>query len=348
MAKDPADRHPSAGALATAAAAALTAALGPATSARPSTTPAPSTPSRPEPAPSRPAQGGLGAGRPAALGRSAPPGRSSPPSRPSPFSPSPTSARPPAPASIVPPGTDNSGARSGLVGPVVAGVVALALVAVVLGWAVDWGKGERVAGSNTGTAATTAATTAAAGTAAATTTAATSSASAATTTAPTIDAQTSKLLASLPETFRGNPSCAPAPPTGQGIAATVTCSGANSRHFRFPPPDSATFHLFTDRAAQDAHFLALVGAHGIGREDESGGCRPETRPAHYALYYRDTSGPLPGEFTTCFVADGVGQVWWVDTRTTTTGVLRSSTATTPDALDGLGYWWNGMVLTAMS
>jgi serine/threonine-protein kinase len=224
------------------------------------------------------------------------------------------------------------------VAPIVAGAVALVLVAVVLVWSSDWlGDGRLASNTTTSTTSTTT-------TAATTSKATTSSTSAATT---TVDQQATVLLERLPTVYRGNPSCAPTPSSG-GVAATVTCTKANSAHFRFPPPDRAVFHLFTDRAAQDAHFKALVDANRIPRDDSQGGCRPLTQPAHYALYYRSESGPVPGEYTTCFVADGVGRVWWVDTRTSVTGELRSSTALDPDSLDQLGYWWNSMILTQMS
>ncbi|WP_231648668.1 hypothetical protein [Saccharothrix sp. NRRL B-16348] len=227
------------------------------------------------------------------------------------------------------------------VAPIVAGAVALVLVAVVLVWAVDWLGDRRLAKSTT--TATTTATTTTAKTSASTskTTASTTS-----TTTTTVDPQATVLLERLPSVYRGNPSCAPTLSSG-GVAATVTCTKANSEHFRFPPPDQAVFHLFADRAAQDAHFKALVDANGIPRDDSQGGCRPLTQPAHYSLYYRSENGPAPGEYVTCFVADGAGRLWWVDTRTSITGELRSSTALDPDRLDQLGYWWNTMILTQM-
>jgi serine/threonine kinase PknH len=216
---------------------------------------------------------------------------------------------------------------------IVGGAVALAIVAVVLARSVDWTGVGGLANPTSGTTTTV------------TTTVSTRTTASTTTT--TSDQQATALLDRLPGIYRGNPSCV-LTLSSRGVAATATCTEANSAHFRFPPPDQAVFHLFSDRAAQDAHFKALVEANGIPRDDQYGGCRPLTRPAHYALYYRADSDPVPGEYTTCFVADGVGQLWWVDTRTSVTGVLRSSSALDPDALDQLGYWWNTMILTAMS
>jgi hypothetical protein len=111
-----------------------------------------------------------------------------------------------------------------------------------------------------------------------------------------------------------------------------------------PPPAAAEFRLFADRAKQDAYFLALVNSRGIPRMDERGGCRPKSDPIHYALFYRDTSGPLPGEFTTCFLADGNAQVWWGDTRNLTIGTLKKPGDV--DTLDKLDLWWNHQILSA--
>ncbi|MCE6997112.1 protein kinase [Saccharothrix sp. S26] len=353
MAKSPTDRYPTAGTLATAAAQALAipphpaapltppAGTSPPTAGPPTppagawraTAPPPAAPPRTPPvAESSPVGESSAAPRPAgspfaAAPRTPPAGRSTGgqalrPSRPHP------GANTPVPAPRSP------GRR---VAPIVAGVVALLLVAVVLVWAVDWKGDSRLAHSTTGTTTPTTATAQTSKTSR--TTAATTS-----TTSTTVDRQATVLLERLPEVYRGNPTCAPTP-SAPGVAATVTCTEANSAHFRFPPPNEAVFHLFTDRAAQDAHFQALVRARGIPRDDTNGGCRPLTRPAHYSAYYRSERQPLPGEYTTCFIADGVGQVWWVDTQTSTTGVLRSSTALDPDSLDQLGYWWNTMILT---
>ncbi|PSL43174.1 serine/threonine-protein kinase [Saccharothrix carnea] len=352
MAKDPTHRFPTAGALATAAAEALATpslAVTPPVTTPPhpaagssGESPSSAAPSHP---PAPPSAGGAPAAPPAGRALAGPqqPGRHQPGPRSAPHfvATLQSGSQGGAMNAPAPPARRTSGRR---VAPIVAGAVALAIVAVVLVWSVDWAGDRRLA--NSATVTTTAATTTTATTTAESRTR-TTTAQTTTATTVTVDQQVTVLLDRLPGVYRGNPSCAPTPSTGPGVTATVTCTKANQQHFRFPPPDQAVFHLFTDRAAQDAHFKALVDAKGIPREDESGGCRPLTRPAHYALYYRSESGPVPGEYTTCFVSDGVGQLWWVDTRTSTTGVLRSSTALDPDALDQLGYWWNTMILTPM-
>ncbi|ROP35129.1 serine/threonine-protein kinase [Saccharothrix texasensis] len=331
MAKDPADRYPTAGALAAAAAEALTTPAGP-DAAGPVLGP---------PAANRVTRVPFAAGPaspPASPARAASPPRTPARGNRVPLTAPPRGAVPLSSSPVVVPVQRPAG-RKVPVAPIVAGAVALVLVAVVVVWSRDWTGGGRLAGSATvTTTSTTLSTTSKAGT---------PTSSATRTTSTTVDHQAVTLLGRLPSAYRDNPTCAPTPSSG-GVAATVTCTKANSVHFRFPPPDQAVFHLFTDRAAQDAHFKAVVDANGIPRDDSQGGCRPLTQPVHYALYYRSESGPVPGEYTTCFVADGVGQVWWVDTRTSVTGQLRSSTALDPDSLDQLGYWWNSMILTQMS
>ncbi|MFE9750431.1 serine/threonine-protein kinase [Saccharothrix saharensis] len=332
MAKDPTDRYPTAGALATAAARALT------TTPPPLPRPVPTPALAPTPASATPS-GPVRVPMPVPVPVPTPPSGLAPARGPVSIPvPTPPSGTAPARGPVTVPGPP-AAPHSRKVAPIVAGAVGLLLVAVVLVWSVDWKGGGTLASPTTTTEAPT--------TEATTTTTATAATSETTTTTTKADQQVTVLLSRLPAVYRDNPSCVPTP-SGTGVAATVTCAKANSAHFRFPPPDEAVFHLFTDRTAQDAHFKALVDAHGIPRDDSQGGCRPLTRSAHYARYYRPERDPVPGEYTTCFVADGVGQVWWVDAQTTITGVLRSSTALDPDALDQLGYWWNGMILSSTS
>ncbi|WP_281360626.1 hypothetical protein [Lentzea indica] len=156
-----------------------------------------------------------------------------------------------------------------------------------------------------------------------------------TTQSPQVDA----LLAALPDVYK-NVGCSAITADGGAVAA-VRCG--HSWDPRDQQPDEAQFRLFADRATQDAFFQMLVTSRGIPRMDERGGCRPKSDPIHYALYYRDTSGPLPGEFVTCFLADGYAQVWWVDSRTLTIGVVKKQGDL--NTLDTLDLWWNTKILS---
>ncbi|MEU0878240.1 protein kinase [Lentzea sp. NPDC005914] len=216
--------------------------------------------------------------------------------------------------------------RAALVGGVLAAVVGIVATALIIA------NGDKTRGSGTSSSTTSSSTTSST----------TSSASATTTTrSPQVDA----LLAALPAVYRNTAEpCVPTTPDSGAVAA-VRCTGTTSWAPRYPPPDEAEFRLFGDRATQDAYFQALVTSRGIPRIDERGGCRPKSDPIHYALYYRDTSGPLPGEFTTCFLADGNAQVWWVDTRTLTIGALKRPGGI--DVLDNLDLWWNLTILSEL-
>jgi serine/threonine-protein kinase len=216
------------------------------------------------------------------------------------------------------PGRTSRAERVGLIGATLV-VVALIVAAVVYVGNLDKTRGS--ASSSSGTTSTTTST--------------------ATTTTTTRSPQVDALLAALPTVYR-NTGCTAITADGGAVAA-VHCT-TNAWDPRNQEPDEAEFRLFADRAAQDAYFQALVTSRGIPRMDERGGCRPKSDPIHYALYYRDTSGPLPGEFVTCFLADGIAQVWWVDTRTLTIGVLKAPGELT--TLDSLDLWWNTKILSA--
>ncbi|WP_112266348.1 serine/threonine-protein kinase [Lentzea terrae] len=200
----------------------------------------------------------------------------------------------------------------------------LVVAAVLVVTALVYGNGDKTRGAGTTLTSTTTTTTS-------------------TTTTTTRSPQVAALLAALPAVYKPADTCVPFTPDGGAVAA-VRCPSPGGWEPYFPPPDEADFRLFGDRATQDAFFRALVTSRGIPRMDDRGGCRPKSDPVHYALYHRDTSGPLPGEFTTCFLADGTAQVWWVDTRTLTVGVLKRPGDV--NTLDSLDTWWNQRILSA--
>jgi serine/threonine-protein kinase len=218
-----------------------------------------------------------------------------------------------------------AGAEPGTASPaLVAGALAVVVLLVVT--AIVFSNGDRKSGS---------------GTTSTTTTTSTSSSPATTTTARS--PQDDVLLAALPAVYRGVGSCEPISPDGGAVAA-VRCTKQNSPWDPAKlPPAEAEFWLFGDRATQDAYFQAVVTSKGIPRIDDAGRCRPTIDPIHYTHYRRVVStGELPGEFTTCFVGDGNAQVWWVDTRTLTIGVVkRPGDISTLDRLD---LWWATTIL----
>jgi serine/threonine-protein kinase len=308
MAKDPAARHESAGALATAARAALT----PTPRATPTPTSTASVLTEPVPPP-RPIAPASGPGSPAA------------PRLPWQHGPVPSA----------PVGPQRTARRTALA-VVAASVVVLVAVAAVVHSMLDGSSKKIIGGSGTATGSRTAESQTTK-----------SSTRTTTTKAPAPSPEEQKLLSSLPGVYRGNASCVTEPADGEGVTAEVVCTQANERHFRFDPPARAEFRLFATRAAQDAHFRSVVTTHGIPRDDSQGGCRPTTHPLHYSTYYRDTSGPLDGEFTTCYLDGGTGSLLWTDAGGVTTGVLIAPPGATNDTLEHLDLWWNGMILSRM-
>ncbi|HUQ55610.1 serine/threonine-protein kinase [Lentzea sp.] len=312
MAKDPADRYATAGALAQAAVQALSA------------------PARPAPVASRPVPPSPPGGfpRPVPAGPrfpQAPP--LSQPRTPA-FQPITTGPQPsPYPLTHVQPGRTPPARRAALAGGV------LAVVAVIVTTVLIATNGDKIRGSGTS------------GSTTPTSTTSTKSSSTTTSSTPTTtrSPQDDALMAALPAVYRTSNLCLPTTPDKAAVAA-VRCGTVIDNDPFAPPPDAAEFLLFADRAQQEAFFIALVTSRGIPRRDDRGGCRPKDDAIHYALYYRDTSGPLPGDFTTCFLADGNAQVWWVDTKTLTIGALKKPGGDL-DTLDKLDLWWNHNVLS---
>jgi serine/threonine-protein kinase len=227
---------------------------------------------------------------------------------------------------------------------VAASVVVLVAVAAVVYSMLDGSSKTIIGGSGTATSSQTAESQTTKSSTKTTTTATTT---ATTTKAPAPNPEEQKLLASLPGVYRGNASCVTEPADGEGVTAKVVCTQANERHHRFDPPARAEFRLFATRAAQDAHFTSVVTTRGIPRDDSQGGCRPATHPLHYSTYYRDTSGPLDGEFTTCYLDGGTGSLLWTDAGAVTTGTLITPPGATNDTLERLDLWWNTMILSRM-
>ncbi|MET9224388.1 protein kinase [Lentzea sp. NPDC003310] len=164
-----------------------------------------------------------------------------------------------------------------------------------------------------------------------------------TTTTTTRTPQDDTLQAAIPAVYRTANSCKPVK-AENGTVAMARCTTANADDPFAPPPTEAEFRLFADAAAQNAYFQAVVTSRGIPRMDDRGGCRPKSDPIHYALFYRDVSGPLPNEFTTCFLDGDTAQVWWVDSKTLMIGTLKKQGNI--DVLDKLDLWWNHQILSA--
>ncbi|HEX7308190.1 serine/threonine-protein kinase [Lentzea sp.] len=384
MAKDPGDRYATAGALAQAAAQALTAATppggpGPGIAAGLPTPPqqGPGTPAGGQQVLGTPAGGQPGLGTPAGLatppggqpGLATPPGGqaasgrpplASPPGgfpRPATSGPQPQFPRPTTPqhATTPPPfqpfttgpqpvhpqpyppasrsGTTSPGKRAALVGGVLAVVAAIVTTILVAT------NGDKILGSGTSTTDSTSSTTTST-----TTSSAGGSSAPPPTTTTTRPPQNDALTAALPAIYRTSNLCLPMTPDRNAIAAVRCGTVADTDPFA-PPPDAGEFLLFADRAQQDSYFLELVRGRGIPRNDERGGCRPKVDAIHYSTYYRTVQGPLDGDFTTCFLADGTAQVWWSDSKTLTIGVLKKPGDV--EVLDKLDLWWNHNVLSKL-
>ena len=159
-----------------------------------------------------------------------------------------------------------------------------------------------------------------------------------------------KLYSALPAVYKQY-TCEDAA-TPAGAAAAVECGDSNVGDVKagnvvFPQPTGAKFLRFADAAAMDAFFQNVVKTQGLTRNDAQGACRPLKYPKIWGTYYRaETRNPVPGDYLTCFPGEPA-QLVWTDAKTLTAGVLLSTKVTNNDQLDQLYYWWNMEILVDM-
>ncbi|MEV4150474.1 protein kinase [Amycolatopsis sp. NPDC049691] len=159
-----------------------------------------------------------------------------------------------------------------------------------------------------------------------------------------------KLFAALPAVYKQY-TCVPAPPP-PGAAAAAECTDSNVGDVKignvvFRQPTGARFLRFADAAAMDAFFQDIVKTQGLTRNDAQGACRPDKYPKIWGTYYRaEVRNPIPGEYLTCFLGDPA-QLVWTEKKDLVAGILLSTKVTTNDELDQLYQWWNTEVLSDM-
>ncbi|MGW5719697.1 protein kinase domain-containing protein [Amycolatopsis sp. NPDC003865] len=159
-----------------------------------------------------------------------------------------------------------------------------------------------------------------------------------------------KLFAALPAVYRQY-TCVPAkaPP---GTAAAAECTDSNVGDVKignvvFQQPTGARFLRFADAAAMDAFFQDVVKTQGLTRNDAQGACRPDKYPKIWGTYYRaEVPNPVPGEYLTCFLGDPA-QLVWTEKKNLVAGILLSTKVTDNDELDKLYQWWNTEILSEM-
>ncbi|MGW3966266.1 protein kinase domain-containing protein [Amycolatopsis sp. NPDC005003] len=312
MAKNPADRYPTAGAFADAVRAAVTAPAPPLPTWQ-KTLPGLATPTRATPVPTAP--------------------------RPGPFT-GPPGVPPRAPAS--PPAQAPKAPRNRWIAlcAVLAGIV---VVALVITYVVTRDKAAQTAGPGPSNPTTT-------GESSAPVTEPPPETSAdRPSTSESKPAHDSKLSAALPTAYRGNATCADAAPDAGAVAA-VECVDSNvgdtpSGNVVFKQPTGARFLRFADAAAMDAFFQNIVKSQGLTRNDAQGACRPLKAPKIWGTYYRaEKRSPVPGEYLTCYLGNPAMLVW-TDAHNLMAGLLKSAKVTNADELDQLYYWWNEQILS---
>jgi serine/threonine-protein kinase len=309
MAKNPADRYPTAGAFAEAVRAALTApapAFPTWQKTLPHAAPAPLTPPRPMPVPTAP--------------------------RPGPFT------GPPPPT---PPAAKSQRNRWIALCAALAGVV---VVALVLTYVVTRDRTTQTAGPGPTNPTTTGETS----TPATETSADQPSTSESSKTSEAKPPHDDRLAAALPPIYRTcTDAVAPAGAVAAVECGGSTVGDVRIGNVWFPEPTGARFVRFADAAAMDAFFQNIVKTQGLTRNDAQGACRPDKYPKIWGTYYRaEVRNPVPGEYLTCFLGDPA-QLVWTEKKNLVAGILLSTKITTNDELDKLYQWWNTEILSEM-
>ncbi|KDN16339.1 serine/threonine-protein kinase [Amycolatopsis rifamycinica] len=157
-----------------------------------------------------------------------------------------------------------------------------------------------------------------------------------------------KLHAALPPVYR---TCVDAAPPAGAVAA-VECTGSTVGDVKignvwFAEPTGARFLRFADAGAMDAFFQNIVKTQGLTRNDAQGACRPNKYPKIWGTYYRaEAPRPVPGEYLTCYLGDPA-QLVWTEKKNLVAGILLSTKVSTTDELDKLYAWWNSLILVDM-
>ncbi|MFC5092133.1 protein kinase domain-containing protein [Amycolatopsis plumensis] len=140
-----------------------------------------------------------------------------------------------------------------------------------------------------------------------------------------------RLAADLPDVHRrGGP---------RGTAAAVECGASAAGDVKignvwFPEPTGARFLRFADAAAMDAFFQDIVKTQASPATTPR--CVPPQQvPQDLGTYYRaEVPNPVPGEYLTCFLGDPA-QLVWTEKKNLVAGILLSTKVTTNDDLDKL-------------
>ncbi|MET8852618.1 serine/threonine-protein kinase [Amycolatopsis sp. NPDC004625] len=157
-----------------------------------------------------------------------------------------------------------------------------------------------------------------------------------------------KLYDALPVVYKGE-TCTDAAPSAGAVAAVEctdsTVGDVHSGNVILPQPTGARFLRFADAGSMNAFFQDVVKTQGLTRNDAQGGCRPKKVAKIWGTYYRaETPNPLPGDYLTCFLGDPA-QLVWTDGQSLLAGVLLAPKVTDNDQLDKLYYWWNEQILS---